>query len=218
RYRQIPRFGRTTIRRFRKNSTAMKKMAARDFEDLLQCALPVFGGVFPSRTHNKVVLDLLFELGKWHSLAKLRLHTDDTLKLLEQATISLGASARKFQAEVCPSYDTREIPSETSARGRRAVTKIANSKGKARATNVAQSSKRKVLNLDTYKYHSLGDTVKSIRHYGTMDNYSSLLVFLFAMHATYITDSGLCSANLLIVFPKDAIHGLGKNTITCSPP
>ncbi|EIW80114.1 hypothetical protein CONPUDRAFT_58371, partial [Coniophora puteana RWD-64-598 SS2] len=200
---------------FCKNSTAMKKMAAQDFEDLLQCALPVFGGIFPSRMHNKVILDLLFELGKWHLLAKLCLHTDDTIELLEHTTISLGASARKFQAEVCPSYDTRKIPSETSAHGHRAVTKIANLKGKARKTNVAQSSKRKVLNFDTYKYHSLGNTVKSIRHYGTMDNYNSLLVFLLTMHATFNADSGLCSANLLIVFPKDTIHGLGKNTITC---
>jgi len=35
RYRQVPTFGRDTIRRFRTNSSEMKKMAARDFEDLL---------------------------------------------------------------------------------------------------------------------------------------------------------------------------------------
>jgi len=34
-YRTIPAFG-TTIRRFAHNVSAMKKMAARDFEDLLQ--------------------------------------------------------------------------------------------------------------------------------------------------------------------------------------
>jgi len=36
RYRQIPTFGRGTIRRFHKNASAMKRLAARDFEDLLQ--------------------------------------------------------------------------------------------------------------------------------------------------------------------------------------
>jgi hypothetical protein len=36
RYRQIPTFGGDTIRRFSKNASAMKKLAARDFEDLLQ--------------------------------------------------------------------------------------------------------------------------------------------------------------------------------------
>ena len=38
-YRQIPTFGRDTIRRFATNSSEMKKMAARDFEDLLQVLL-----------------------------------------------------------------------------------------------------------------------------------------------------------------------------------
>jgi hypothetical protein len=40
RYRQIPTFGRSTIRKFSKNASGMKKLAARDFEDLLQvCTL-----------------------------------------------------------------------------------------------------------------------------------------------------------------------------------
>ncbi|KAF9241995.1 hypothetical protein BU15DRAFT_28763, partial [Melanogaster broomeanus] len=36
RYRGISAFGRGTIRRFHKNASAMKRLAARDFEDLLQ--------------------------------------------------------------------------------------------------------------------------------------------------------------------------------------
>ena len=35
-YRRVPTFGRDTIRRFSGNASAMKKLAARDFEDLLQ--------------------------------------------------------------------------------------------------------------------------------------------------------------------------------------
>ncbi len=35
-FRQIPTFGRDTIRRFDKNASAMKKLAARDWEDILQ--------------------------------------------------------------------------------------------------------------------------------------------------------------------------------------
>lgn len=35
-YRKVPTFGRDTIRRFARNSSEMKKMAAHDFEDLLQ--------------------------------------------------------------------------------------------------------------------------------------------------------------------------------------
>ena len=36
RYRNVPTFGRGTIRRFHTNASAMKKLAGRDFEDLLQ--------------------------------------------------------------------------------------------------------------------------------------------------------------------------------------
>jgi hypothetical protein len=41
RYRQIPTFGQDTIRRFTANASAMRKLAARDFEDLLQVCLSV---------------------------------------------------------------------------------------------------------------------------------------------------------------------------------
>jgi hypothetical protein len=36
RFRTIPTFGSGTIRRFATNASEMKKLAARDFEDLLQ--------------------------------------------------------------------------------------------------------------------------------------------------------------------------------------
>jgi len=36
RYREIPTFGRSTIRRFAADVSEMKKLAARDFEDILQ--------------------------------------------------------------------------------------------------------------------------------------------------------------------------------------
>jgi hypothetical protein len=39
RYRQIPTFGRDTIRKFCTNVSEMKKLAGRDFEDLLQVSI-----------------------------------------------------------------------------------------------------------------------------------------------------------------------------------
>jgi hypothetical protein len=36
RFRQVPTFGRGTIRHFGNNVSAMKKLAGRDFEDILQ--------------------------------------------------------------------------------------------------------------------------------------------------------------------------------------
>ncbi|EIW75728.1 hypothetical protein CONPUDRAFT_65816, partial [Coniophora puteana RWD-64-598 SS2] len=171
-------FGRFTIRKFRKNVCAMKRLAARDFEDILQCALPVFESVpWPERRHRQVILDMLFELANWHALAKLRVHTDDTLHFLEAATVSLGNTLRKFRADVCPHYDTRELPLETAARGRRAVTRLvtqaASSGGQTSSANVPSKSLRKELNLVIYKFHSLGDYVKTIKEHGTTDNFTS---------------------------------------------
>ncbi len=42
-YRSMPTFGSSTIRRFATNASEMKKLAARDFEDLLQVVLQPFG-------------------------------------------------------------------------------------------------------------------------------------------------------------------------------
>jgi hypothetical protein len=39
RYRQVPRFGKDGVRKFSANSSEMKRMAAHDFEDLLQVSL-----------------------------------------------------------------------------------------------------------------------------------------------------------------------------------
>ncbi|KAF9455143.1 hypothetical protein BDZ94DRAFT_1127669, partial [Collybia nuda] len=50
-YRAVPTFGRDTIRKFANNCSEMKQLAARDFEDLLQCAIPVFEDLLPE-PHN----------------------------------------------------------------------------------------------------------------------------------------------------------------------
>lgn len=38
-YRTVPTFGKSTIRSFSNNASGMKKLAARDYEDLLQVLL-----------------------------------------------------------------------------------------------------------------------------------------------------------------------------------
>ena len=106
RYRLISTFG-NAIRKFSDNASEMKKLAARDFEDLLQCALPTFEGLLPE-PYNRTVLDFQFTLAEWHALAKLRLHTDTTLKFLEQATVILGRKARHFKKTVCAAYPGKE--------------------------------------------------------------------------------------------------------------
>ena len=131
RYRQIPTFGCDTIRKFPNNASGMKKLAARDFEDLLQvleltlrasfhpltslkCAIPVFEGLLLEE-HNKIVMDLLFELATWHFLAKLQLHTESTVMALETSTTRLSAAFRRFTFITCEAYVTKALPSEEAA-------------------------------------------------------------------------------------------------------
>ncbi|KAH9950133.1 hypothetical protein B0H21DRAFT_881501, partial [Amylocystis lapponica] len=118
RFRNVPTFGRDTIRRFSTNVSGMKKLAARDFEDILQCIIPVLESLLPP-PHNDIILDLLFDLAVWHAHAKLRLHTETTLDVFKQATQTLGFTLRHFLATTCAVYVTRELPKEEAARGRR---------------------------------------------------------------------------------------------------
>lgn len=162
--------------------SGLKKLAARDYEDILQCIIPVFESLLPA-PHNELILDLLWDLATWHALAKLRLHTEETLLALEVTTVSVGQQLRKFVAETCESYIMTELPQEEAARGRRtaALKKSqenvsSQSKGKSRAPHTAgnvattgRSTQRKIqkFNLSTSKLHSLGDIASAIQQYGT---------------------------------------------------
>ena len=168
----------------------MKRLAARDFEDLLQaseksslqlnlthwtiqCAIPVFEGLLPDQ-HNNIMLDLLFDLATWHTFAKLRLHTKQTLELFDAATNYLGCSIHKFERTTCRYYHTTELPQEHAVRGRRTA---ALSAKQGHAIPPATSRpKQKKLNLHTYKFHALGDYVDTIQMFGTMDNYMTQTV------------------------------------------
>jgi hypothetical protein len=115
----------------------MKKLAARDFEDLLQvctrhivsvkklmcslqCSMPAFEGLFPAE-YDQIVQDLLFDLSAWHAFAKMRLHTDSTLAFFEIITTSLGRTLRQFAADVCGNVKTFALPREEEATQRRAA-------------------------------------------------------------------------------------------------
>ncbi|TFK94497.1 hypothetical protein K466DRAFT_476226 [Polyporus arcularius HHB13444] len=178
RFALMPTFGRDTIRRFGANVSAMKKLAARDFEDILQCSYFVFEGLL-DEPYNDHVLKLISVLATWHALAKLRLHSEATLTYFEQVTKKLGEAMRAFERHVCSAFDTRELPSETIARQRRKARKSAATSGQqdtgasdAQTGNV-RTAKKKKFNKKTYKYHRLGDYVASIRRHGTTDNTST---------------------------------------------
>lgn len=80
--------------------------------------MPVFEGLMPE-PDNSIIRTMLFDLNCWLAFAKLRLHTEETLQLFEQAITNLGNSVRHFQKTTCTRYVTTELPQELAARGRR---------------------------------------------------------------------------------------------------
>ena len=120
----------------------------------------MFEGLLPE-PFNGILLRLLYKAAEWHALAKLRLHTESTLDLLEATTKEFGRLMRQFRGKTSDGFDTVELPHGADAR-----------KGGPR------SSKKKTLNLNTYKFHALADYVATIQLFGTTDSYSTMLVSL----------------------------------------
>jgi len=88
---------------------------------------------------------LLYKAAEWHALAKLRLHAETTLGLLEAVTKEFGRLMRQFHDKTSNEFNTVEIPCGANAR-----------KGGSHGT------KKKILNLNTYKFHALADYVATI--------------------------------------------------------
>ena len=199
-----------------------------------QCSIPVFDGLFDGEDDDDI-LQLLFACAHWHALAKLRMHTDRTLALQDEATTFLGIQFRRFVNHTCRKFNTCELQREAKARARRAAKKsptsapssgqveLATQEGDVTSTSTAAPAapehrlshpaastllpgtqrsiagsltstpitftplaaashtepvssatrRAKTFNLDTYKYHSLGDYVEHIRQYGTTNSYST---------------------------------------------
>ncbi|KZT04050.1 uncharacterized protein LAESUDRAFT_658444, partial [Laetiporus sulphureus 93-53] len=182
-FRKVPTFGRDTIRRFCNDVSGLKQLAVRDYEDILQCIAPVIEGLLPA-SHNKIVLDLVFKLVMWQAFAKLRLHTDETLKTFRLSTKQLGKLVHKFCKMTCEAYHTVELPREEAARGRREAAMQVNKRASQMdsAASIQKGPKLKKLNLEMYKWHALGDYATTIMRYGTTDNYTMQIVSYTALN------------------------------------
>jgi hypothetical protein len=134
-------------------------------------------------------MKLLFTIAHWHGLAKMRLHTDETLEILDDLTTSLGNQLRLFCKTTCNAYETLELPKEARARQRPKKTRQRNAQSQKKtsrtpqmqtkatveqsATQTGSKSNIRKFNLNTYKFHALGDYVEAIRLFGTADSYST---------------------------------------------
>ena len=168
---------------------------------------------------DKIVLTLLFELATFHALAKLRLHTETTILDLEGSTTRLGECMRRFEKFVCSKYNTKELPSELAARTRRqqrkALQKPTTTPAPTRKDPATKGPQQRKFNLETYKYHALGDYAISIRLHGPLDGYSSQLVSypVFSMGVQYlISDQGElehCRSKRFYPIVRKGSHAVG---------
>jgi hypothetical protein len=116
-------------------------------------------------------MTVLFRLAQWHALAKLRVHTEFTLHSLEKVTSVVGQELRKFRNATYAAFDTVELRSEAAARRKHKM-----SNQNANQCSTTTSRKAKSFNLSTYKFHALGDYVRTIRSFGTTDSYTTQIV------------------------------------------
>ncbi|KAI5890309.1 uncharacterized protein SCHCODRAFT_02702895 [Schizophyllum commune H4-8] len=165
-------FGRDTIRRFAHNVSELSRMAARDYEDILLCIIPCLEGLLPD-AHEKSVLDLLYIATYWHSLAKLRMHTSSTVKILNDLTTELGKALRHFADITCSNFCTVETDKEYQARKRAEAKRTTSTKDTGNNTMQTSGKRTKGFSLRTIKLHFLGDAVDAIRRYGSLEHIST---------------------------------------------
>jgi hypothetical protein len=173
----------------------MKKLAGRDFEDLLQCAIPAFEGLLEGE-NNTHVMKLLYKTAEWHGFAKLRMHSESSLLHLKQLTWEFGQLMREFQKISATEFTTVELPREAEARQQQTM-QLQNSTPHQSTSAAASTRKPRTLNLSTYKWHALGDYAHTVSLFGGTDSYSTQLVSLFSVLRIYL---------LMHVFPSQGEH------------
>jgi hypothetical protein len=121
-------------------------------------------------------MKLLYRTAEWHTLAKLRMHTDATLDHMESLTKEFGRLMRQFRDITCPQFQTEELPRELAARNRQHQRVQAKAFDQSSLNTSSSSRKHRSLNLFTPKFHSLGDYVQTIQMFGTTDSFSTQIV------------------------------------------
>ena len=138
----------------------------------MQCSILAFDGLFP-RKDNAIIKKLLFHLSEWHALAKLWMHSDESLDWLNLVLKKLAAEIQWFQWGTCNTFKTHELPSEVTARHRQQEHQI---RSGGPTTSMSSTAHPKSFNILTYKFHALGDYSRSTQMFSTTDSYTTQIV------------------------------------------
>ena len=104
----------------------------------------MFEGLLPE-LHNTTIINLLYILGTWHTLAKLRLRTEWSVAYLEVMTKRLGCKLWEFVKSTCDAYDTKELPCKAAAHAHQKAADTSQKQGKTWAPH--PTARRKVFSL-----------------------------------------------------------------------
>jgi hypothetical protein len=173
--------------------------------------MPIFEGLFPEG-HDKLVQSLLYRFALWHALAKLRIHSETTLSVLDETFKQLSRQLCRFRDFTCAAFTTLELPKEKATRDHKAAHECS---GLNNPDIGSSGWKAKKFNLSTYKFHAMGDYLQSIRLFGTTDSFTSqivgerllyycLLISIWSLAGRVGTQSieGLLSINKSIRYPS----------------
>lgn len=128
--------------------------------------MPVLEGLLPEE-HNKIVLDLAFDIATWHAYAKLQKHTSHTLNFFHSQTEELSHQLHVFLNKVCSAYRMKALPSEKATRTCHHAKAQKGDLTSWKKSN--QGSDMRWFNMETYKIHALGNHVNHILQFGPTD-------------------------------------------------
>ncbi|KAJ3556338.1 hypothetical protein NM688_g2089 [Phlebia brevispora] len=188
RFRRVPTFGSDTIRRFTNNVSELKKLAARDYEDILQVCIFALNPMI-ILTWLFEVLDSLYRGALARAPGACRLghalvfthvacngQVTFTYGVNNQDTRASHHRPRKINPNLCAqskAFPTYELRRETEARKRRELREPASANEKAQKKATTSERKIKHLNMKTFKLHDLPHFTEFIRRFGTTENYST---------------------------------------------
>ena len=100
------------------------------------------------------------------------------MKIFDQVTIILGAELRYFSGVTSASFATFETAAEANRRARALVRRSAQNgnNGNSQPSTVQSGRRPRTFNLQTVKFHFLGDYPWTIRRYGTTNSYNTQIV------------------------------------------
>jgi hypothetical protein len=103
------------------------------------------------------------------------MHTESSLKVLEDVTIALGQDLRYFAEETCKHFKTVETDKEFAARTR-AETRRQAKQGVDKPSTGSTGKRSATFSLETVKHHAMGDYVEQIKMFGTTDSFTTQIV------------------------------------------